>query len=166
MSEATGARVDIEMTVGKDAAQMWELITDVSRIGEFSPECTGAAWLTESATGPRPGDRFSGHNEYGSGFASDVTCVVTAAERPSVFEWIVLDPSADPAIPGSIWRYELVPGAGGQLTVRHSFEHGPGVTGLSEGMRQSPDQAQSVLDGRLDILRKHMTITLDAMAAS
>lgn len=166
MSTATGARVEIEMTVGKDAAHMWDLITDVSRISEFSPECTAAAWLSESATGPRPGARFTGHNEFSGGFTSDVTCVVTQAERPSVFEWIVLDPSADPASPGSVWRYELVPGAGAQLTVRHSFEHGPGVTGLSEATRESPDEAKSILDSRLETLRKHMTVTLGAMAAS
>ncbi len=165
MSEATGARVDVEMLVDKNQGEMWNLITDVARIGEWSPECVAAAWLDGSM--PQRGGRFEGHNVYGGGFTATVTCVVTEAERPAVFEWVVLDPSEDPENPGSTWRYELTPGdSPGQTRVLHSFVHGPGVTGLSEGMRDNPERAEEILKGRLDMLRKHMTVTLEGMASS
>jgi len=165
MTEATGARVDVEMLVDRDPGQMWDLITDVARIGEWSPECVAAAWLDGSA--PRPGGRFEGRNVYGGGFTATVTCVVTEAERPAVFEWVVLDPSEVPEHPGSIWRYELTQGGSpGQTRVRHTFVHGPGVTGLSEGMRADPARAGEILQGRLNQLRKHMTVTLEGMASS
>lgn len=165
MSEAAGARVDVEIVVGKDQGAMWDLVTDVARIGEFSPECVGAAWLDGSTA--EPGARFMGRNEFSAGFNSTVTCVVTEAHRPDVFEWIVLDPSELPERPGSIWRYELAPGeVPGQTKVAHRFVHGPGVTGLSEGMRQNPSDAASILQGRLDMLRKHMTATIEGMARS
>ena len=165
MSEASGARVDVEMLVDKDPAQMWDLITDVTRIGEWSPECVAAAWLDGSAA--EPGGRFEGHNVYGGGFTATVTCVVTEAERPEVFEWVVLDPSELTEHPGSIWRYELAAGdTPDQTRVRHTFVHGPGITGLSEGMRSDPARAGEVLQGRLDQLRKHMTVTLEGMASS
>ena len=165
MTDATGARVDVEILVAKDAVQMWDLVTDVTRIGEWSPECASAAWLDGDTA--RPGGRFEGHNEFEGGFKSTVVCVVTHVERPATFEWMVLDPSERPDRPGSIWRYELAPGeVPGQTKVLHRFVHGPGVTGLSKAMRENPDEARAILQGRLDDLRKHMTITIEGMARS
>ena len=165
MTEVTGARVDVEILVDKAPGEMWDLVTDVARIGEWSPECAGAAW--QDGGTPRPGARFAGHNEFGGGFKSTVTCVVTEATRPAVFEWVVLDPSGALDRPGSIWRYELVPGlSDGQTKVRHSFVHGPGDTGLSRGMQENPGEAAAILSGRLETLRKHMTVTLEGMANS
>jgi uncharacterized protein YndB with AHSA1/START domain len=165
MSEASGAQVEVELIVDKEPAQMWDLVTDVARIGEWSPECVGAAWLNGDTAVPEA--RFEGYNEYGNGYKATVTCVVTEAQRPSVFEWVVLDPSELPGQPGSIWRYELSgTGRPGQTRVVHRFVHGPGVTGLSEGMREDPRRAREVLDGRLATLRRHMTVTLEGMARS
>ncbi len=165
MTEAAGASVDVDVVVDKDQGAMWDLVTDVARIGEFSPECAGAAWLDGSTA--QTGGRFEARNEFSGGFTSTVTCVVTEAHRPDVFEWIVLDPSKLPERPGSIWRYELVPGdSPGQTRVSHRFVHGPGVTGLSEGMRKDPAEAAAILQGRLDTLRKNMTITIERMASS
>ena len=164
MTDATGATVEIEMVVDKDPGTMWDLVTDVSRIGDWSPECTGAAWLDGGQ--PERGARFAGRNEFSGGFSSAVTCVVTEAQRPAVFEWIVLDPTQNPACPGSIWRYELVRSdSPGQTRVRHRFVHGCGLTGLSRAMLESPDEAGAILADRLDMLRRHMTITLEGMAA-
>jgi uncharacterized protein YndB with AHSA1/START domain len=165
MTEAAGASVEVELLVDKDPRTMWDLVTDVGRIGEFSPECVGAAWLDGSTA--QPGGRFEGHNEYSGGFKSTVTCVVTEAHCPDVFEWIVLDPSELPERPGSTWRYELVPSdSPGQTMVSHRFVHGPGVTGVTEAMRENPGEAAAILQGRLDTLRKNMTTTIEGMARS
>ena len=40
---------------------MWEVVRDVGRVGEWSHECTGIAWLG-GATGAAPGARFRGRN--------------------------------------------------------------------------------------------------------
>jgi uncharacterized protein YndB with AHSA1/START domain len=164
MTEATGARVDVELTVGKPPAAMWNLVTDVGRIGEWSPECVGATWLANGTL--RPGARFVGRNRAPNGFEWTATCVVTQAERPAVFEWVVLDSADDPEQPGAIWRYELVPGESDQTVVRHSFVHGPGDTGVTMAIRSSPDQAAALLQGRLDELRAHMITTIEGMARS
>jgi uncharacterized protein YndB with AHSA1/START domain len=165
MSQATGAQVEVVLVVDQEPEAVWDLVTDVTRIGEWSPECAGAWWLGDGP--PRPGVRFDGRNDFGGGFTSTVTCVVTQAQRPSVFEWVVLDPAESVATPGSIWRYELTLGREpGQTTVLHRFTHGPGVTGLSRAMDGDPAGAQQILQDRLDLLRKNMTITLTAMAGS
>jgi hypothetical protein len=165
----TGARVDVEMTVGMSPDKFWALVTDVSRIGEWSPECMSASWLENEEEGegapPRVGDRFEAHNEYPDGYTATVQCVVTEADPSSAFAWVVLDDDAFLDQPGSMWRYDLRPGDSPDSTVvRHSFEHGPGVTGLRESVRQDPANAATHLDGRLAELRLNMTATLAAMA--
>jgi hypothetical protein len=165
MPEATGAQTEVVFVAQHEPEVMWDLITDVARIGEWSPECVGGRWLDDAS--PAPGAQFEARNDFGAGPTGPVTCVVTQARRPDVFEWIVLDPSASVASPGSIWRYELTPGGEpGQTTVRHLFTHGPGRTGLSLAMLDDPANAEQILQGRLDTLRANMTATLTAMAGS
>jgi uncharacterized protein YndB with AHSA1/START domain len=160
----TGATTEVAVLVDLPVDQVWDLITDVTRIGEWSPECAFAAWRPTDGEVPHVGARFDAHNEYPDGFTADVHCVVTGAVRPSVFEWIVLDDDADPARPGSIWRYELAPGADGHGTrVLHRFTHGPGVTGVREALRDRPDRAAAALDARLGQLRRNMAATMNAM---
>src|SRR5688572_6937023 len=43
---------------------VWDLLTDVTRMGEWSPETRRAEWLG-GATGPAVGVRFRGHNRRG-----------------------------------------------------------------------------------------------------
>ena len=40
--------------------KVWELVSDVTRIGEFSPETFEARW-TRGSTGPEVGAYFKGH---------------------------------------------------------------------------------------------------------
>lgn len=164
-NDVTGARVDVETTVDMAPEQFWALITDVSRIGEWSPEVVKAAWLEGDAAAPRVGDRFKGSCEYPDGFAAVLQCVVTESEPGRAFSWVVLDGDADPERPGSVWSYELQPGAvPGSTLVRHSFVHGAGTTGLRTAIERDPANAEACLEGRLGQLRMNMISTLDAMA--
>jgi hypothetical protein len=70
------------VTVHMDATPeaVWALVSDVTRIGEFSPETFEAEWL-DGATGPAVGARFRGHvkrNEKGPTYWT--TCEVTVCE--------------------------------------------------------------------------------------
>jgi hypothetical protein len=40
---------------------VWDLVSDIARIGEWSIECRSCEWLA-GATDPRPGARFRGRN--------------------------------------------------------------------------------------------------------
>ena len=103
MDVVTGAQVAIALTVPVPRERMWDLVTAVGRIGEWSPEAIGGTWV-DGAEGPVPGARFLARNRFASGFVNTVTCVVIEAERPSTFTWTVLD---DAGLVGSTWRYEL-----------------------------------------------------------
>jgi Polyketide cyclase / dehydrase and lipid transport len=43
---------------------VYDLVTDVTRMGEWSPECVGCAWI-DGANDPVPGARFRGRNRHG-----------------------------------------------------------------------------------------------------
>jgi hypothetical protein len=160
--ELTGAGTEVEIEVAVPAERMWDLITDLGRIGEWSPEVTGGAWL--EGAGPVPGARFVGRNRPAIG---EVTCVVTASERPRLFAWVVLDAASDPGRPGSIWRYELGPGSrAGTTRVRNRFTHGPGDTGVNRMIEEDPEHGRELLRGRLEQLRSNMIHTIEAMARS
>ncbi len=161
----TGATAEVELTVPLQPERVWELVCDVSRIGEWSPECVWAAWTLRSGDTPRAGDRFRARNEYEGGFVATVECVVTEADRPHVFAWVVLDERQAVDGAGSIWRYLLRPTGQGTL-VTHTFTHGTGVTGLRVGAEHSPGGPAGVVTGRLGELRRNMAATLRAMTGS
>ncbi len=156
----TGARTELTRTVDLSQERLWELITDVTRFGEWSPECIYGAWLDIASPGPPVGARFEGRSRYPDGFVSKVVCQVTAAQPPDVFAWIVLDDTEDPERPGSLWRYELTPaGTPGRTRLMHSFEHGPGTTGTRLAAERDP----SSLPQRLQAMNDNMAATIEAM---
>ncbi|MBP2471364.1 hypothetical protein JOF53_000236 [Crossiella equi] len=157
----TGARVEVELTVPAAPAEFWRVVSDVTRIGEFSPECVGASWLGSGT--PAPGARFTGRNDFGDG-VGEAVCEVTESVPGEVFAWVVLDQHDDPRSPGSLWRYELAPAPGGGTRVRHTFEHGPGDSGVRHFLPEDPQEATEFVQGRWVQLREHMTQTIEAMA--
>jgi len=162
--EVTGLTVAAEEVVTARPELVWDLVADVTRVGEWSPECIGAAWLADPGR-PESGARFTGHNGFPNGFEYEVTCVVTEAERPRAFAWVVLDDSGDPARPSSSWRYQIDPLPGG-TRVRQRFTHGPGASYLRAAAAKAPDQAAEIIAARRDGLRANMGATLRAMKAA
>src|SRR4029077_5712314 len=153
--EVTGLTAAAEAVIAARPELVWDLVADVTRVGGWSPECIRAAWLRE-AGGPQPGARFTGRNRFPDGFEYEVTCVVTEANRPRAFAWVVLDDSGDPARPSSSWRYLLapLPGGGG---VRQCFPHGPGASYLRAAAAKAPDQAAGIIAARRDALWANMS---------
>ena len=160
--EVTGLTAAAEEVIAARPELVWDLIADVTRIGGWSPECIRAAWLGEPGR-PRPGARFIGRNRLPNGFEYEVTCVVTEADRPRAFAWVVLDDSGDPARPSSLWRYRIDPLPGGGIRVRQRFTHGPGTSFLRAVAATAPDRAAEIIAARLDGLRASMSATLRAM---
>lgn len=101
---------------------VWELVTDVTRIGEFSPETFEAEWL-DGATAPEVGARFRGHvkrNQRGPTYWSP--CEVTVCEPKRSFGFAVL--AGGKRV--NNWRYDLEPVSGG-TDVTESFRLEPSV---------------------------------------
>ncbi|TMK84064.1 MAG: SRPBCC family protein [Actinobacteria bacterium] len=100
-----------EASVHMDAPveRVWDLVSDVTRIGEFSPETFEAQW-TKGATGPAVGAWFKGHvkrNQRGPTYWTQ--CQVTKCEPNTAFEFSVMTAGR----PVNTWGYRLQPAGGG-----------------------------------------------------
>src|SRR5262249_55050556 len=163
--EVTGLTAAAEAVVAARPELVWDLVADVTRVGEWSPECIQAAWLGEPGR-PQPGARFTGRNRFPGGFEYEVTCVGTEAEPARGVAWVVLDDGGDPARASSSWRYRIDPLPGGGSRVRQLFTHGPGASFLRAVAVTAPDGAAEIIAARLDGLRANMSATLRAMKAA
>ncbi|HEY5166030.1 MAG TPA: SRPBCC family protein [Acidimicrobiia bacterium] len=70
-------QVSATREIGAPAKQVWAMVSDVTRMGEWSPETETAAWL-RGAAGPQPGARFRGMNRNGKKKWNTVATIVGA----------------------------------------------------------------------------------------
>jgi hypothetical protein len=87
--------------IAAPADTVWALVSDLPRMGEWSPENTGGKWLNGSS-GPSMGAKFKGTNKNGLRRWS-TTVTVVACEPGRVFEIAV---TFGPVAVAN-WRYEF-----------------------------------------------------------
>lgn len=108
-------QVTVSMSASPDT--VWAVVSDVTRVGEFSPETFEAEWLG-SATGPAVGAKFRGHvKRNGIGPIYWTVCKVVASEPARVFAFTVMMGRH----PVNTWRYDITPTAEG-CDVTESFQ--------------------------------------------
>jgi hypothetical protein len=107
--------VTVHMSASPQA--VWELVSDVTNTGKFSPETFEAEWI-EGSAGPAVGARFRGHvKRNGKGPIYWTKCTVTECEPGQVFAFGVDGPGGKPV---NTWRYEFKPSGDG-TDVTESF---------------------------------------------
>lgn len=99
--------VVVSADIDADAATVWRLVSDLPRMGSWSPENTGGRWLG-GATGPAVGAKFRGNNRKGLRRWS-TTCTVTDATEGKRFAFDV----AFGPVAISTWEYDLETTGGG-----------------------------------------------------
>ena len=110
---ALGGEVSLQMDAPPE--KVWALVTDVTRIGEFSPETFEARW-TRGSTGPEVGASFKGHvKRNGVGPTYWSPCQVTQCVPNEVFEFSV----GTDDITVNNWGYRLEPTDGGTLVTEY-----------------------------------------------
>ena len=106
----------VTLHIDADPRRVWELISDITRMGAYSPEVFEAEWL-DGATGPAVGARYRGHvkrNERGPTYWT--VCEITECVPGEVFEFAVVMRDT----PTNTWRYEFAAADGG-TDVTESF---------------------------------------------
>ena len=97
--------------------RVYALVSDLTRMGEYSPECYRTIWLGD-VSAPAVGARARGWNRYlGVRWARDV--VVLAADPAQEFTFQTV-PQGPLYLDSTIWRYTFAPQNGGTL-VTESF---------------------------------------------
>src|SRR5271168_3937922 len=115
---ARAMRGSVTVHMAASAERVWELVSDVTRVGEFSPETFEAQWLG-AASGPAAGARFRGHvRRNGRGPVYWTVCTVVTCEPGREFAFTVAGPGGATV---NTWRYQLAPSPAG-TAVTESFE--------------------------------------------
>lgn len=110
-------RGEVSVRIAAPPDEVFALVSDVTRIGEFSPETFEGQWL-DGATGPAVGVRFRGHvKRNGRGPIYWTTCTVVECEPGRAFGFTV----GVGGRPVNTWRYRLRPDGDGTV-VTEMFE--------------------------------------------
>jgi carbon monoxide dehydrogenase subunit G len=86
MVELSDLQVSRTILIEAPPAKVYEIIADVTRIGELSPVCK-TAWWDEGAA-PREGAWFTGRNEMEGRDPWERRCEIVIAEPGQAFGWI------------------------------------------------------------------------------
>ncbi len=139
--------------VQRPPEHVWAALADVTRMGEWSPECIAGRWVGGS-TGPEVGASFEGDNVAKVGGRVlkrwTTTSKVSACEPGVVFEFV--------AEGYTTWRYEFVAEGEGTRVTEH-FSYTPkGFQGfmydtilrrravMTKGMQSTLDRAKAAIE--------------------
>jgi hypothetical protein len=150
-------RDQVTVSMAASPAAVWALVSDVTRIGEFSPETFEAEWLGRAReTGPQVGAKFRGHvrrNGIGPVYWTHCKVVTCEPEREFAFDVIIR------RVRVNRWGYRIDPTADG-CDVTEYFSLSPlpplrlywtilgrwrGRTNV-EGMRQTLERIKAVVE--------------------
>lgn len=150
--EAT--HLEVSRTIAASPEAVYDAISDVTRMGEWSPECKSCEWL-DGATGAAVGAQFNGTNE-NNGNEWTILNTVTAADRGQrfAFDCSVRD------FTFAKWAYNIEPTADGGCTVTETWDDF-----RPEELRNKPS-ATSGVENRAEFNRESMATTLAGLAAA
>ncbi|WP_141013041.1 SRPBCC family protein [Nocardioides sambongensis] len=132
------------ITVQATPEDLYALVSDITRTGEWSPVCT-ACWWDDDAEAGHVGAWFTGHNEL-PGRTWETRSEVVTAEPGREFAW---------KVGGRLvrWGFTLDPAEAGMTTLTESWEFLPdGIAFFEEKFgddapAQIADRTQQALDG-------------------
>src|SRR5437762_4702934 len=106
-------------------ASVWSLVTDITRMGEWSPETYRAEWL-DGATGPAVGARFRGYNRrpFLQRWSTRPTVRVCEPEREFTFALGIKQHDF------VVWRYQFAPVDRGTNVIESVTVRGYALYGL------------------------------------
>ena len=113
--------VSVTREIKAPAERVWTMISDITRMGEWSPENEGGEWLGD-ATGPAVGAKFRATNRHGKRTWKTVS-TVTASEPGEEFSFRVLFGGR---LPVADWSYTFKPTDAGCEVTEMWREQRPG----------------------------------------
>jgi hypothetical protein len=149
MSDGTAVTVEVHVESTPDAA--YDAISDVTRMGQWSPETTACRWLG-GASRPVVGARFRGSNRIRWRHWT-TTCSIVTADPGARFTFdVVLGP-----LPMARWDYEFVATDDGCVVRETWTEHRP------RWLRRVDPRIMGV-PNRSEHARRTMEVTLERLA--
>ena len=150
--------VSVERDIAAPAETVWAMVSDVTRMSEWSPETVDCEWIG-GATGPVVGASFRGTNENGKK-SWKTKCTVVAAEPAKSFAF---EPKAGP-LRIARWEYTIEATGAGECRVTERWTDQRGriitfmggvVSGVKNraghnraGMKTTLERLATVAEGR------------------
>ena len=148
----TGLHLSDSVVVAADPQVVYDLVSDITRTGEWSPQCR-ECWWVDGGTGA-VGDVFAGRQETPDR-TWETRSTVEEADRPRAFAWSVNGRRA-------LWRYDLEPVEGGtRLTESWEFPD----AGLQFMAEKHGPAADREIATRREAARAGIPVTLAAIKA-
>ena len=141
--DVSGYNHSDSITIASPPADVYAIVSDMSRVGELSPVCQSGLW-DDAAQAGKEGAWFTGHNAIGD-VSWDTHCRVMAAEPGEEFTFINHGPKGDVELVR--WGYTFEPAGKG--------------TKVTETWQVLPAYPDFVLAGNPDA---DVTARLDGMA--
>ncbi len=140
--------------IGAPPERVYAAVADVTRMGEWSPECVGVTWA-DGCKGASVGAQFHGSNRRNDNeWTTPYTILV--ADEGKEFAWVV----GTPEFQVTRWRFVFAPENGG-TTVTESFELGDQEVGFASAVASAPEHERDVLvEARRRQLVEDMQVTL------
>lgn len=113
-----GTTAEARMHMKAPPEKVYEFVSDISRMGEWSPETVRCRWLA-GITAPSVDARFKGTNRRGP-FRWSTKSRVVAAEAGREFAFVTCMVVSGREM--TMWRYRFALGADGGTDVTESFE--------------------------------------------
>ncbi len=144
------SRLQVTREIAASPEAVFDAITDISRIGEWSPECVSCEWI-DGATGPALGAMFDGHNRSADGTKEWTTQArITTFDRPTAYVFDCLSRDFHFAT----WGYEIEPTEEGcrvtefteDLRPEAAKERGPAISGVADREAFNLDSMTQTLD--------------------
>ena len=135
MNAAPHRQVSVVRLVGATPEQLYRLVTDLPRMGEWSPENEGGKWL-KGATTAAVGATFKGKNRKGWQRWSTLATVVSA-DQDRLFAFDVTSAGLKVAR----WSYALRPVEGGtEITESWEDQRSPLIGKITGVLLRVPDR--------------------------
>jgi uncharacterized protein YndB with AHSA1/START domain len=151
MSAESREPIQVEVTIAAPPERVWQIVRDVARMGEWSPECRKV--IVWRRGGPRRGAWVTGINRRRIVVWPSNSKIDTYDEGRAI-AWRTLES-------GARWIYELEPvGAGTRLVERRELPDG--MTWLARVFARS---ALGGIDSHADELRDGMQTTVERIKA-
>lgn len=143
---------DVSVDVNVPPEKLWTLVSDLDRIGEWSPECIGVKW--KGAAGPQVGNKFKGRNRNGRHrWATD--CKIVASTPNEEIAW----ESAFLGFRVARWGFKLEPTDGGTKLHetwkdnRNPLLKVPALGAIVTGVKDRPESNQRSAEATLQRIK-------------
>lgn len=145
--------IEVARPIAAPPQAVFEALTDITRMGEWSPECVRAEW-NEGVDGPAVGAMFTGHNRNGDKeWTTEARIVELEPNERFVFDCMVGD------FVFATWGYSIEASNDGCVVTEHSLDKRP------ESALARSASISGVSD-RAAHNRAGMEVTLERLAAA